>query len=155
MLCNNCVDKASGRGIQTITCKICGKREYANVAYDSKVCKQCSNDNLVCEYCGGLEESVVTQEEIVEAIQHGEDIYVGEAKPHFVTGQVTLQNSPYVPKEDNPNKLEESELETAVELLEDAVLYHPHLAKSVKVVKEALKDKAIEEALEELEQDKE
>lgn len=51
MLCERCKAKASTRRQVLITCRICGREEYA-LLYNNNRCTECNEKMGTCEECG-------------------------------------------------------------------------------------------------------
>ena len=68
MICNKCEMKPVAKGIRTTECVVCGMGTIVNSLH-SPVCKSCSDQYNICQYCG---ENFPRQVEYVEINKQGE-----------------------------------------------------------------------------------
>ena len=68
MICNKCEGKTVVRGLKLTKCVVCGLEEMINFSH-SPVCKSCSDQYNICQYCG---ENFPRQVEYVEINKQGE-----------------------------------------------------------------------------------
>ena len=68
MICNKCEGKLPNRGFKLVDCVVCWDEVSLNSAH-SPVCKSCSDQYNICQYCG---ENFPRQVEYVEINKQGE-----------------------------------------------------------------------------------